>query len=88
MNTAQASTLRHEFRPSAAKPKTKRKKRIPPVSVRFNADERAWLEERAAGMSLSGFIRDAVLENSKPKRRPRQQNPVQDYQAYPLLFVR
>lgn len=73
-------TIAGDFR-AAAKPQPPRKKRLPPVSVRFSADERAWLEQQAGGQPLSGYIREAVLRGSGIKRKPRKQMPVKDHEA-------
>ncbi|QFT28884.1 hypothetical protein FIV00_00145 [Labrenzia sp. THAF82] len=86
MTAPHSQNLHHEFRSSSAKPKAKHKKRIPPISVRFSADERAWLEDRASGQSLSGYIRDAVLDDDKSKRRKRKTTPIRDYQALARLL--
>ncbi|MEO1151100.1 MAG: hypothetical protein AAFW83_08950 [Pseudomonadota bacterium] len=48
-----------------------------PTSVRFTAEEKAWLLERAGALSLAAFIRLKVLQdapktfrNQEPTRRP------------------
>lgn len=66
---------------SSAKPKPVRKKRTPPVSIRFSDDERAWLEAKAKGQPVSRYVRDAVLSGSGVKRKPRRRLPVKDHEA-------
>lgn len=60
------------FRKSAAKPR--RKSRAPsPVTLRLSPEERAKLEELAAGMTLSAYIRGCLFakETKRRKRRPK-----------------
>ena len=57
-----------------------RKKPISPVSLRLTAEERAVLEQAAAGQSISAFIRERVLgEQVRPRKARRQ--PVKDEEA-------
>ena len=79
------NTLKPSFS-AAIKPALSRKKRTPPVSVRFNDDERAWLEQRAAGRPLSAVIREAVLTGSGTARTPRRRMPVKDHEALARLL--
>lgn len=65
----------------AAKPKPCRRKRTPPVSIRFSDEERAWLEKRAGSVPVSRYIKDAVLSGSGVKRKPKRQSPVKDHKA-------
>lgn len=65
-------------RASDAKPKPKRPA---PVSVRFDAEERARLERDAAGMSLGGYIKSRVFADDVPKYRTRGKAPVKDWEA-------
>ncbi len=56
--------------------KTRRKARrsdLSPVTLRLTAEERARLEDLAAGMTLSAYIRACVFaeESKRQKRRPR-----------------
>jgi hypothetical protein len=63
------------------KPKAKRRKRTPPVSIRFSDDERAWLEGQAGGTPVSRYVKDAVLSSRAVKRKPRRRAPVKDHTA-------
>lgn len=75
-STSIGSTFR-----SSAKPKPTRKKRTPPVSIRFSDDERVWLEAQAKDQPVSRYIRDAVLSGSGVKRRSKRRMPVKDHEA-------
>lgn len=66
---------------SSAKLKPVRKKRAPPVSIRFSDDERAWLEEQAKGLPVSRYLKDAVLSGSGVKRKPKRRMPIKDHEA-------
>lgn len=66
---------------SSAKPKPVRKKRTPPVSIRFSDDEREWLEAQAKDQPVSRYVRDAVLSGSGVKRQPKRRMPVRDHEA-------
>ena len=80
-----SNTLKPSFS-AAIKPALSRKKRTPPVSVRFSDDERAWLEQQAAGRPLSAVIREAVLAGSGTTRTPRRRMPVKDHEALARLL--
>ena len=61
--------LKRDFTASSAPQKKKgKKKRIPPVSVRFSKEERIQLEKQAAGMALTGQPR-AIVFHEKENRR-------------------
>jgi len=55
------------------------KKQISPISVRVTLEQRAQLEKDAVGMSLSDHIRSRLFDETRPKRRTRNKNPVKDY---------
>jgi len=57
-------------------------KRYPaPLSVRFTDEERAVLEKKAGDLTLSAYIRLAVLGDDAPKQRTRSKKSVQDFEA-------
>ena len=62
----------------AKKPK---RKRPSPISVRVTDAERAELERRSAGMSLSGFMKECALGKAATPRRTRGKFPVKDHRA-------
>lgn len=64
--------------PALNKPK---RKRPSPISVRVTDAERAELERRAAGTSLSGFMKECALGKAATPRRTRGKFPVKDHQA-------
>ena len=72
--------LASAFDTSAKNCKPKRK-RPAPVSVRFDAEERARLERDAVGMSLGGYIKSRVFADDVPKRKTRGKAPVKDWEA-------
>ena len=55
------------------------KKTLPPFSLRLTPEERAQLENDAAGMSLGAYIRSRLFDSSVPKRRIRNKFPVKDH---------
>ena len=58
------------------------------VSARVSHSERALLQSQAAGLSMSDFIRQRLLnENSKP-RRTRGKFPVKDHEALARVLGR
>jgi len=83
--SASSNTLTPSFS-AAVKPALSRKKRTPPVSVRFSDDERAWLVQQAAGRPLSAVIREAVLTGRGTTRTPRRRAPVKDHEALARLL--
>lgn len=57
-------------------------KRYPaPLSVRFTDEERALLESKAGDLTLSAYIRLAVLGEDAPKHRTRSKKSVKDFEA-------
>lgn len=58
-----------------------RKKTPPPFSLRLSKDERAKLEEAAAGMPLGPFIKAKLFDGDLSPRRIRGQAPVKDHAA-------
>ena len=56
------------------------KKRTPPVSIRFSADERAALLKHTNGEALGPYIKRFVLSRHSAKR-PRRKTPTKQHQA-------
>ncbi len=78
--------LEQDQRPSNAfsgAAKTARaKQRTPsPVTLRLTAEERAKLEELAAGMTLSAYIRGCLFAKETKRRKRRPKNTVTDKRA-------
>ena len=69
-----------ENKPSPANENSLDRKRLPPVSIRLNAEELERLRQNAAGMSLSGYIRVRLFNDPAP-RKTRGKFPVKDHQA-------
>lgn len=63
-----------------------RQKPLPPFSLRFTPEERAWLDRAAAGMPLAAFLRSLIFDEEllKKRRKPRK-SPVKDYQVLARL---
>lgn len=53
----------------------------PPFSLRFTFEERARLEEDAAGMSIGAYIRSRLFADGAPPRRSRGTCPLKDQAA-------
>ena len=53
----------------------------PPFSLRLTFEERAALEQAAAGMPLGAYIRSRLFDGDLPPRRTRGKFPVKDQQA-------
>lgn len=76
-----AATLGSEFSStSAPKSKALKKPRPAPVSVRFSEEERAQLEKDAKGQSLNSYIKSRVFDETIPRKRKYNANPVTDMQ--------
>ncbi|MBX2805342.1 MAG: hypothetical protein KTR19_05175 [Hyphomicrobiales bacterium] len=58
-------------------------KRPPPLSLRLTPDERRQLEDKAAGMSLGGYIRACLFSRNGPgiKNQTCTKTPVKDHKA-------
>lgn len=65
----------------AAKQKAKRKPTPSPITLRMTTEERARLEELAAGMTLSAYIRACVFAEETKRRKRRPKNAVADKAA-------
>ena len=58
-----------------------RQKPPSPYSMRFTAEERAWLDQMAGDVPLSDFLRSIIFEEAQlSKRRRRRKSPVKDAQ--------
>lgn len=53
----------------------------PPFSLRLTFEERARLEQAAAGMALGAYIRERVLGDYAESRKTRGKFPVKDHEA-------
>ena len=71
--------------PKPKKP-SEAKRYPPPLSVRLTDEERAILERKAGDLSLSAYIRLAVLGENAPKHRTRSKKPVQDHELLGQLI--
>lgn len=66
---------------SPQKPKPMRE-RVPPVSIRVTAEERAQLQKAADGQSMNGYLRSRIFgPAASPEPRMRGKAPVKDYEA-------
>ena len=66
-----------------------RKKRTPPFSLRLTFEQRARLEQDAAGSSLSAYIHERLFgAEAPPARRKRGKSPVRDQQAIAELLAK
>ncbi len=66
-----------------------RKKRTPPFSLRLTFEQRARLEQDAAGSSLSAYIHERLFGvDAPPARRKRGKSPVKDQQAIAELLAK
>lgn len=70
------TTAAAQFAKATAAPKPNRKPRrsdLSPLTLRLTAEERARLEELAAGMTLSAYIRACIFaeQSRRQKRRPK-----------------
>ena len=66
-----------------------RKKRTPPFSLRLTFEQRARLEQEAAGSSLSAYIHERLFgTEAPPARRKRGKSPVRDQQAIAELLAK
>lgn len=57
------------FSESNGSRKPDRRKRTPPVSIRFSDDERALLEPHAGNKALSTYVREYVVRTHQGKRK-------------------
>ncbi|MCB9931531.1 MAG: hypothetical protein H6844_19185 [Alphaproteobacteria bacterium] len=67
--------------PLAAKPKKPRKAASHVISFRVDDTEKSALECSAAGLPLSRYVRERVLNGDHSPRRTRGQSPIKDHEA-------
>lgn len=65
----------------AAKPTTGKRRAVSPLTLRLTPEERATLEELAAGMTLSAYVRACVFAEETKRRKRRPKSVVADKQA-------
>ncbi len=61
--------IRKSFQNSTRPRKQDRRKRVPPVSIRFSGEERALLVPHAGNKPLSTYVREHVVRAHQGKRR-------------------
>ncbi|UWQ64146.1 hypothetical protein K3723_07615 [Leisingera caerulea] len=66
---------------SGARKKPAKRTSISPVTLRLTPDERKRLEELAAGMTLSAYIRACVFAQEEKRRKARPRSIVADKEA-------
>lgn len=64
---------------SGTKPKPRRSSA--PLTLRLTSEERARLEELAAGMTLSAYVRACVFDAEAKRRKRRPKNAIEDKKA-------
>ncbi len=63
-------------------------KRPAPFSLRLTLEERAELEQRAHGMSMSAYIKERLFDDNAPVKPRRQRKPrIKDYKALAQLLA-
>lgn len=72
--------LKRAFEAEAAL-STNRRKTPSPLTLRLTVDERAKLEELAAGMTLSAYVRACVFAEETKRRKRRPKDVVEDKKA-------
>ncbi|XWN29330.1 MAG: hypothetical protein ROR55_17735 [Devosia sp.] len=72
-------SISEDFNVTKAPTETERKPT--PFSLRLTREERATLEQAAAGMPLGAFIKDKLFDGEMVPRRTRGRTPVQDHTA-------
>jgi hypothetical protein len=55
------------------KPKSKPRNRTVPLSIRVTEEEKAWLQEMAGALAISGYIRQCLFRDTAAKRAKRHQ---------------
>lgn len=77
----QTKLLTNQFNDkSGLKHKTAKKSRPTPVSVRFSYEEREQLNKDAEGQSLNSYIKSRIFDETIPRKRKYNANPVSDMQ--------
>ncbi|GAB5512239.1 MAG: hypothetical protein Rhims3KO_36400 [Hyphomicrobiales bacterium] len=78
---ARPFSLSHDLRVAAQQNAPHKKKAPAPFSIRFTFEERARLEDAAAGMPLGAYIRQKLFDGELTPRRSRGHKPVKDHAA-------
>lgn len=66
---------------AASKPHPPKRVDPSPLTLRLTSDERAKLEELAAGMTLSAYVRACVFAEEGKRRKRRPKNAIEDKHA-------
>ena len=61
--------------------KTSKRRDLSPLTLRLTKDERARLDELAAGLTLSAYVRACVFGKETAKRKKRPKNVIEDKKA-------
>ena len=65
----------------SAKPKQGKRREISPLVIRLTVEERSRLEELAAGMTLSAYVRACLFGQEAKRRKRRPKDAVADKKA-------
>ncbi|MET1414402.1 hypothetical protein ABVF61_19180 [Roseibium sp. HPY-6] len=65
----------------AVSSRKQKKKRIAPLSVRLSKEQRAQLEQEAAGIALNAYVLSKLFDDAKPKRRRRRKKATKQDKA-------
>lgn len=69
------------FTEATRQPVRRKAKKLPPFSLRLNAEERQRLETAAADMPLGSYIKARLFDGDLSPRRTRRRAPVKDHAA-------
>lgn len=75
------SSAQSAFAVAVGTPAPRKARTLPPFSLRLTVEERAKLEQAAAGMALGAYIRVKLLGGDLTPRRTRGAAPVKDHAA-------
>lgn len=78
--------LSHNFHEVAAEPLKRRRRSLPPFSLRLSPEEKARLKAQAGGRPLGVYIRDRLLGEHAEKRRERRA-VIEDYEKLALVLA-
>ena len=85
---SEASRPDHNVTPAfkvAASDMPKKRTVLSPLTLRLTSEERARLEELAAGMTLSAYVRACVFAEDAKLRKTRRKDIIEDKKALALL---
>ena len=71
--------LTEDMRVAVQQVAPQQKKAPAPFSIRFTFEERARLEQAAAGLPLGAYIRQRLFDGELTPRRVRGRNPIKDH---------